>query len=267
MPVRATMSQSQFLKQGSVELNVLPELPMADPSDCIRINAVAFGKSLDLAPTARGYANSSYIVFSQFGLPDCLSVGLTPFVNFIKIVIGTSAEKQVVRANTSRSITAMTHGETIRNRAIHLLIGKAMSAYRASLVSHCEQTMPKTSLATCPKPAIRGFLNLCPKGFCAVFTLRLMRAFSRAIEPNLSGLTLKFFATNHTGSFDLIRVLLSATAGRTKLLMWMLSLKEWLATGFADRHSMPRFCEMFMSLYHNLTGLSRQNLRGDRHGC
>ncbi len=161
----------------------------------------------------------------------------------------------------------MADEKTIRDWAVSLFIRKAMSANGAPFVSHCEQTMPKMSLAACPKPAIRGFLNLCPKGFCDVFTLRLMRAFSRAIGANLSSLTLKLFATNHTGSFDLIRVLLSATAGRTKLLMWMLSIKEWLAAGFADRHSTPRFCEMSLPLYHNLTGLSRRNLRGDRYGC
>src|SRR5260370_17399184 len=117
---------------------MLPKFPLANSGDCLRPNTIPLGKCLEFASAYGSRTNSSYIVFSQFGLPDCLSVGLTPFVNFIKIVIGTSAEKQVVRANTSRSITAMTHGETIRNRAIHLLIGKPMSPYRASLVSHSQ---------------------------------------------------------------------------------------------------------------------------------
>src|SRR5258708_3982520 len=174
---------------------MLPKFPLANSGDCLRPNTIPLGKCLEFASAYGSRTDSSYIVFSQFGLPDCLSVGLTPFVNFIKIVIGTSAKEKVLRTDTSRSITAMTHGKTIRNWAIRLFIGKAMSAYRAPLTSHLEQAMPKVRFASCPKPAVRGFINLCPKNLCNVFAMPYVGALGRAIIANLGGLSRKSPAT------------------------------------------------------------------------
>ncbi len=172
------------------------------------------------------------------------------------------------RTNASRSITAVTDKHAVRNRAISLFISKAVSANSAPFRSYSEQTMPKTRFAAHPKPTVRGFINLCPKCLRDVLAFCLIRAFSRTVVAYLCGLTLKLFATNNTGLFDLIGTLLSAASGRTKALAGMARATKWLAASFTSVHQKePQFCKIVIALYHSKAGQARRKTREGREVC
>lgn len=255
-------------------LDMFPKSSMPYRGDGTGVNAIVLSKFFGFTASARSGSNSKYIVFSKLGTANCLPLGLSVLVIAILRIVGTRAQKQVVRTNTGRNVAMMTDRKIIRDRPIRQFIRIAMRSYCAAFVSLSEKPMPKASFAACPNPAISSFINLCPESNGDVFAVSNVRTGFRTVVADLCRLPLKRFSTDDTCTLNLVHKPLSTASRSTKTLNWIASpwSRECFSAGLArkfDRHKF--YLQMFdISLYHSAR-CSRQNktkvLGGISYGC
>jgi len=108
-------------------------------------------------PAVGKTANFNHLLRRQLGPFHCLSTCVTTFVYLVVHVFHLCSYKEVIRTNTSGSVTSMTNKQTLRDRAIGQFIGNPMHATRDTIPF--ERPMLFPARACFPYPAGNRIIN------------------------------------------------------------------------------------------------------------
>lgn len=154
-------------------INMLPRFAELDPRNRGLANA-ELCTYLSLSHSAAVKEGADFT--DSMGTKPCISVSLSPnqtlspgapatLGNHVSHIVKLRAEKQVVRPDAARVITAMQYLKTFWNRAVRQFIRVSMSSHCPATRADTDAQLPvsKTRDTAIPQPAVFGLLNFRPK--------------------------------------------------------------------------------------------------------